>query len=99
MSRPRTMETDDNTTNPLYGQQFNSIDDVLKALNAWGRREGVAFVKARVSNYTNYNQQRQPTRADIVCDRGGRQRPSKATTRRTSTIKTNCAWRGVARAL
>ena len=51
-------------------------------------------MKRRASNYING----QATRFDLYCDRG-QARPSIATVRKTTTSKTGCHWRGVAKAL
>ncbi|EAQ91644.1 predicted protein [Chaetomium globosum CBS 148.51] len=59
-----------------------------------GKSYGLGFVKRRASNYING----QATRFDLYCDRG-QARPSIATVHKTTTSKTGCHWRGVAKAL
>ena len=83
------------TKPPLQGQLFDSLDDLMSALNAWGRPQGLGFFKRQTANYIDGS----PTYATIACDRGGLNRASEATTRRTTTLKTNCKWSAVAKAL
>lgn len=66
----------------------------MEDLNAWGRENGLAFVKTQASNYS----EGKARRYTVICDRG-RSRPSNAHSRKTSTTKTGCPWRGVAKAL
>lgn len=79
----------------LPDQPYDTLEALLNALNAWGRQRGVGFTKMRPSNYVNGS----PTRYEIACDRGGREKTSKAMLRRTTTSKTGCPWFGVAKAL
>jgi hypothetical protein len=79
----------------LAGPPYASFQELIDDLNAWGRVNGLAFVKSRSINLIKdfgY------TRFDIICDRG-KARASEATTRRTTTAKTGCNWMGAAKAL
>lgn len=78
----------------LAGPRFESINALMEALNAWGRENGLGFVKTQASNYSEGSARRYT----VLCDRG-RSRPSEAHSRKTSTSKTGCPWRGVAKAL
>lgn len=79
----------------LPDQPYDTLEALLNALNAWGRQRGVGFTKMRPSNHVNGS----PTRYEIACDRGGREKTSKAMLRRTTTSKTGCPWFGVTKAL
>lgn len=78
----------------LAGPRYNSVDTLMEDLNTWGRENGLAFVKTQASNYS----EGKARRYTVICDRG-RSRPSNAHSRKTSTTKTGCPWRGVAKAL
>ena len=78
------------------GPPYDAFEELRDDLNSWGRAVGLGFVKLRVSNDVKGFG---PTRIGLVCDRGGRQRDSKANIRRTTTQKTGCTWEGVAKAL
>src|SRR5437773_874996 len=78
----------------LPDQPYESIDNLMGALNAWGKDRGLGFVKKKSANKVNGL----PTYVEVVCDRG-RARESQATVRKTSTAKTGCQWSGVAKAL
>ena len=80
----------------LTGPPYDAFEELQGDLNSWAKTAGLGFVKLRVSNdVKDFG----PTRIGLVCDRGGRQRDSKANIRRTTTQKTGCAWEGVAKAL
>jgi hypothetical protein len=77
----------------LIGPPYETLDMLLQDLNYWAKDNGLGFIKRRVSNYIDS----MPTRADIECDRGW-DRGSIAHSRKTSTSKTQCPWKAVARA-
>jgi hypothetical protein len=79
----------------LHGMRYDTLDALLDDLNAWGRNSGFGFIKTSPGNYVSGV----PTYAYIVCDRGGHQKKSKATSRRTTTLKTGCKWAATAKAL
>ncbi len=78
----------------LQYQSYEAIDTLMADLNAWGKQQGLGFIKRRTGNLVDGL----PIRVTISCDCGF-QRPSKATTKQTSTSKTNCPWEGVATSL
>jgi hypothetical protein len=79
----------------LAGPPYTSFQELIDDINAWGKENGLAFVKSRsVNRVEGFGY----TRFDIICDRG-KQRASQATTRRTTTVKTGCSWIGAAKAL
>jgi len=69
----------------LPHDSYDSLEDLMAALNSWGRGKGLAFVLEKTNNFMDGK----PTYATIACDRGGRCRPSAATIRQTSPL-TNC---------
>ena len=77
----------------LIGPPYETLDLLLQDLNHWAKDNGLGFIKRRVSNYIDS----MPTRADLECDRGWN-RGSIAHSRKTSTSKTQCPWKAVARA-
>ena len=56
----------------VFTEVFTRLDDLVSLLNNWAKGNGVAFVKEKPSNYVDG----QPTRYEIVCDRGGKVRHS-----------------------
>lgn len=68
-----------------------SIDHLLQAITAHGLLNGYGVNKR---NAGNKNKEGVYTCYRIECDRFGKARPSRATTRKTSTRKTGCQWKG-----
>ncbi|KHO01037.1 uncharacterized protein MAM_00038 [Metarhizium album ARSEF 1941] len=73
---------------------YSSFDDLYNAVQAFGRKNGIAFTKGSISNNREINGVVQPTWGILDCDRGGRQKPPRgAGIRRTSSRKTGCTYR------
>ena len=71
---------------------FDSPDGLWDDLIAWGRANGVGFVKIRLSNYHDGK----PTIVKIGCDRGGAC-PLRAKVRQSTTSKMNCGFKATAK--
>ena len=80
------------TAPPFDGVFFDTIDDLMNAIQHHAKQEGWAIVKVRACNRRADGQY---YRYDLECDRGTKTRPNIALGRRkVSSRKEECTWRG-----
>ena len=85
----------DPSTDHELSHTFNSLVDLMEALEDFGPLPGFSVYKMRSANY---RQGFGPTMVGLGCLRG-KIRPSEAHSRSTSTTKMGCKWQAVAKAL